>query len=160
MGFLRLRETDGRHVPAADMRVLGVHLSLGADIARVPGHQLRGDGRDADVHHGLVQHAGAVRYRRAQATRLGPDAGHRASRLLGRRAAARGRYAVLAIRAHVRRRHARGQRDDVHDTSRLGGQVRRHRLARRAHIPHVDAVDEAHARQVRRRVCAPVPRLG
>jgi len=47
----------------------------------------------------------------------------------------------------------------VHCARGVGGQPRQHRIAGRAHIPHVDAVDAAHARPVRGRVRHPVHRL-
>jgi len=61
------------------MRVLGVHHDIGDNVTGLAGHQLRGGGRDADVHHRLIVHAGTVRYRRAQAAWVAPDAGRRAA---------------------------------------------------------------------------------
>lgn len=141
------------------MRFLGVHHDVGGHVADGATHQLRGEGRDAHVHHGIVEHAGPVRHRRAQAAGAAADVGRDAPRLLVRRAAGHRGRALLAVRAHVRRRHAGRQRDDVHGTGRLGVPQRRHRLAGRAHIPHVDAVDAADGRPVRRRVRRPVRRV-
>jgi len=47
----------------------------------------------------------------------------------------------------------------VHDARCLGGPQRRPQLTGRAHIPHVDAVDAADGRPVRRRVRRPVRRV-
>lgn len=146
-------------VPMADMLILGFHNDVGDDFTGGAGHQLRGGDRDADVHHGLVVHAGHVRDRRAQAARAAPDAGRGPTRLLGRRATtACRRRGVLEVRAHVRRRLARRQRDHVHDARHLGVPVRRDGLAYRPHIPHVDALDAADGQSVRRGVRHPVRR--
>lgn len=90
------------------MRVLGVHHGVGEHDANVPGSQLRGDVRDADLHHGFVVHAGAVLDRCLQATGIEHDAGSGAARVLARRSAVCGPLAVLAVCAHVWRRYACG----------------------------------------------------
>lgn len=158
--FARRRgETDGRRVPVADMRVLGVHHDLGADVTGHAGRQLPGDDRVAVAVHRLVQHAGAVRDRRAQEARVQQHAGADAPRVLGRRAPPGRAPSLLRVRAHVRRDNPGGRHGHVRGAGRVGGQPRQHRLAGRVHIRHVVAVAAAHARQVRRHVRRPVHRL-
>lgn len=68
----------------ADINVLDVHFGVGEHVAGVPEHRLRGYGRDADVHNGLVEHADYVHHRHAQAAQSEQDAGDHATRVLVR----------------------------------------------------------------------------
>lgn len=135
-----------------NQRVLDVHNHVGVHVAVVPSHRAPGRDRDAHVHHGFVEHAGPVHHRRVQTARTGTDAGHHQARVLARRPSAIGRPAVLAIRALVRHHHARGQFNDVLDARHLDVHLPRNRLAGRAHISHVDAVDANDAGHIRCRV--------
>jgi len=83
--LFRYGETANGRIPVADMLFLGVHHDLGEhDTGVSAGHQLRGDTGDADVHHWLVEHAGAVRHRRVQAIRAQRNAEPDAPRVLAR----------------------------------------------------------------------------
>lgn len=118
--------TGGR-VPVAGVLFLGVHHDVGGhDADDAAGRELRGNAGDADVHHRVAEHAGAVRHRRVQAARAQHDAGPDAPRVLARRPPANGPRALLAVRAHVRDRHARGQHAHVHGARGVGGQPRQH----------------------------------